>query len=131
MLELSTEYAKKRVTFGKPIADRQSVQQMLADMATDIHALRCMITDCAHRYDERQRIGVESAMCKLFGLQTVKRVSDMALEIYGGIGVTQAFTIERFYRDVRLLTFEEGTPTIQRLMIGREVLGKSLRSIGK
>lgn len=131
MLELSREYAKERVTFGKPISDRQAIQQMLADMATDIYALRSMIADCARKYDEGQPIAVEASMCKLFGLQAVKRVSDIALEIHGGIGLSRAFPIERFYRDVRALSFEEGTPTIQKLVIGRDVLGRSPRSIGK
>ena len=129
LLELSSEYSKERVTFGKPISERQAVQQMLADMATDVYALRCMIADCARKYDEGQQISVQSSMCKLFGLLAARRVSDMALEIHGGIGVTQALPIERLYRDTRCLAFEEGTPTIQRLVIGRQVLGKSLRSI--
>jgi len=131
LLELSSEYAKGRVTFGKPISERQIVQQMLADMATDVYALRCMIVDCASKYDEGQQIPVQSSMCKLFGLQAAKRVSDMALEIHGGIGVTKALPVERLYRDIRCLTFEEGTPTVLRVLIGREVLGKSPRSIEK
>lgn len=131
MLELSRDFAHTRVTFGKPIADRQVVQQMLADMAVDIYALKCMITDCARQYDEGQLIPVEASICKLFGLLAVRRVSDLALEIHGGIGVSKAYTIERTYRDVRPMTFEEGTPTIQRMVIGRDVLGRPPRSIGK
>lgn len=131
MLELSTDYAKKRVTFGKPIGERQVVQQMLADIATDVYALRCMISNCARKYDEGQPVGVESSMCKLFGIETTRRVSDLALNVHGGMGTEKSFKVEQLYRDVRELWFEEGTPTIQRLVIGRDVLGKEIRRIGK
>ncbi len=131
MLELSTDYARNRVTFGKPIAERQLVQQMLADMATDIFALRCMVADCARKYDEGKLVGVDSSMCKLFGLEATRRVSDMALNIHGGMGTEKSFIIERMYRDARELWFEEGTPSVQRLVIGRDVLGKEIRRIGK
>lgn len=131
MLELSIDYARKRVTFGKPIGERQLVQQMLADMATNVYALRNSITNCAKKYDEGQLIGVESSMCKLFGIETTRQVSDMALNIHGGMGTEKSFKIEQLYRDVRELWFEEGTPSIQRLVIGRDVIGKQIRSIGK
>ena len=131
MLELSTKYAQQRVTFGRPIGERQAVQQMLADMATSVYALRCMVSDCARKYDEGQPVAVEASMCKLFGLEATRQVSDAALLIHGGVGCTKAFPIERIYRDVRQLWFEEGTPTIQRLVIGRDVLGKRIRAIGK
>ncbi|MFC1896584.1 acyl-CoA dehydrogenase family protein [Thermodesulfobacteriota bacterium] len=131
LLELSADFAKKRVTFGKPIAERQAVQQMLADMATDIYATRCMVVDCASRYDAGQSIASEASKCKLFAVEMSKRVSDNALMIHGGIGCTREYPVSMIYRDMRELWFEEGTPTIQRLVIGRDVLGKPLRSIGK
>lgn len=120
-LELCVPYTRKRVTFGKPIAERQAVQQMLADMATDVYALRMMVNDVAQRYDLGLPIRKESSMCKLFGLETVRRVGDSALIIHGGLGYFKTFVIERMYRDSRALWFEEGTPTIQRLVIARDV----------
>ena len=121
-LELSIEHAKRRVTFGKPIAKRQAVQRYLAEMAVDVHALRLMLDDAAVKWDAGQRIPLEAAVCKLFGLEAVGRVTDRALLVHGGIGYTRAHPIERLYRDARLNWLEEGTPTIQQLVIAREVL---------
>ena len=121
-LELSVPYTHRRVTFGKPIAERQAVQQIVADMATDIYALRAMVNDVAQKSDRGLPIRKESSMCKLFGLETLRRVGDNALIVHGGLGYFKTFTIERMYRDSRALWFEEGTPMIQRLVIARDVL---------
>lgn len=121
-LELSVAYAKQRVTFGKPIATRQAVQRYLAEMAMDVHALRLMLDDAAGKWDAGQRIPQEASICKLFGLEAVGRVTDRALLVHGGIGYTRGHEIERLYRDARLNWLEEGTPTIQQLVIARELL---------
>lgn len=120
--ELSLDFSKKRVTFGKAIAERQAVQAYLADMATDLYALRTMIRDAARKADRGERIPAEASMCKLFGLEAVGRVTDRALLVHGGVGYTRRYPIERLYRDARLNWVEEGTPTIQRLVIAREFL---------
>jgi alkylation response protein AidB-like acyl-CoA dehydrogenase len=120
--ELSLDFSKKRVTFGKAIAERQAVQAYLADMATDLYALRTMIRDAARKADRGGRIPAEASMCKLFGLEAVGRVTDRALLVHGGVGYTRRYPIERLYRDARLNWVEEGTPTIQRLVIAREFL---------
>ncbi|PYE11866.1 alkylation response protein AidB-like acyl-CoA dehydrogenase [Williamsia limnetica] len=112
-LELSIAHAKDRVTFGKPIGARQGIQRYLAEMATDIYALRGILADAAQKWDAGQRIPAEASMCKLFGLEAVGRVTDRALLIHGGIGYTRTHPIERLYRDARLNWLEEGTPTIQ------------------
>lgn len=124
-LQLSIEFARKRVTFGKPIATRQAVQRYLAEMAMDVHALRLMLNDAASKWDAGQRIPLEASICKLFGLEAVGRVTDRALLVHGGIGYTRTHQIERLYRDARLNWFEEGTPTIQQLVIARQVLESS------
>jgi alkylation response protein AidB-like acyl-CoA dehydrogenase len=121
-LELSLAFAKKRVTFGKTLAERQAIQIYLAEMGADIYALRNMIFDAAAKADRGQRIPTEASMCKLFGLEAVGRVTDRALLIHGGIGYTQKYPIERLYRDARLNWLEEGTPTIQQLVIARNLL---------
>jgi len=123
-LELAVARAKSRVTFGKPIAQRQAIQQMIADMATDIHALRLMVYDMTAKFDAGLSVRMEASFCKLFGITALKTVSDNALEIYGGIGYSSAHPIERMYRDTRSIWLEEGTPTIQRLVIARDVLNK-------
>ncbi|MFH1950402.1 MAG: acyl-CoA dehydrogenase family protein [Pseudomonadota bacterium] len=121
-LDLSLEFAKKRSTFGKAIADRQTIQGYLADMATDIYALRTMIQDTAEKIDRGIPVPAEASMCKLFGLEAVGRVTDKALLIFGGIGYTKAYPIERLYRDARLNWLEEGPPTIQKMVIARNFL---------
>lgn len=122
-LELSLRYARERVTFGKPIGQRQAVQRYLAEMATDVYALRAMLLDAAAKWDAGTRIPAESSMCKQFGLEAVGRVTDRALLVHGGIGYTRRHPVERLYRDARLNWLEEGTPTVQYLVIARELLG--------
>ncbi len=124
-LALSVEHAKRRSTFGKPIAQRQAVQRYLAEMATDVHALRLMLEDAAAKWDAGRRIPREASICKLFGLEAVGRVTDRALLVHGGIGYTRQHPIERLYRDARLNWLEEGTPTIQQLVIARELMSAS------
>ncbi|MFF5989320.1 acyl-CoA dehydrogenase family protein [Prauserella flavalba] len=121
-LELSLAHARSRVTFGKPIGQRQAVQRYLAEMGTDIYALRGMLADAARKWDEGRRIPAESAMVKQFGLEAVGRVTDRALLVHGGIGYTRRHPVERLYRDARLNWLEEGPPTVQYLVAARELL---------
>ncbi|HET6447690.1 MAG TPA: acyl-CoA dehydrogenase family protein, partial [Conexibacter sp.] len=121
-LELSTDFAQQRVTFGRPIADRQAVQRYLAEMAVDVHAMRVLLQDATAKWDRGQRIPAEASICKLFCLEAVGRVTDRALLVHGGIGYTRQHRIERLYRDARLNWLEEGTPTIQQLVIARQLL---------
>ncbi len=121
-LELSRAHARRRITFGRPIGERQAIQRYLAEMATDVYALRTMLGDAASRWDEGQRISAEASMAKLFGLEAVGRVTDRALLVFGGIGYTRAHPIERLYRDARLNWLEEGPPTIQYATVARELL---------
>jgi alkylation response protein AidB-like acyl-CoA dehydrogenase len=121
-LDLALEHAKARVTFGKPIGERQAVQRYLAEMAMDVYALRNMLTDAARKRDSGRRIPLEASLCKLFGLEAVGRVTDRALLVLGGIGYTRSTPVERLYRDARLNWLEEGTPTIQYLVAARELM---------
>ena len=130
-LELAVDWAKQRVTFGKPIATRQAVQGYLAEMATDIYALRHIILDALSKYDAGQRIPEESSMCKLFGLEAVGRVTDKALLVHGGIGYLKSSPIEMLYRDARLNWLEEGTPTIHKLIIARTLLEEEFHQFGR
>lgn len=130
-LELSVAWAKQRVTFGQPIASRQAVQSYLAEMATDLYALRHMVLDALRKYDAGQRIPEESSMCKLFGLEAVGRITDRALLVHGGIGYLKSSPIERLYRDARLNWLEEGTPTIHKLIIARALLQEEMAAFGR
>ena len=120
--ELSLEHARERHTFGRPIGSRQAVQRYLAEMAQDVYALRLMLDDVAAKWDRGERIPAEASLVKLFGLETVGRVTDRALLVHGGIGYTRARSIERLYRDARLNWLEEGTPTIQYAVAARQFL---------
>lgn len=118
MLELTIKRAKDRVTFGKPLIKRQAIQQTIADMGTEINALRLMIWDFAKDYDAGKNIDMKAAMCKLHSINTVRTVSDSMLEIFGGIGYFEDCVygpVERLYRDCRAMWLEEGPRTVQRL----------------
>jgi alkylation response protein AidB-like acyl-CoA dehydrogenase len=121
-LELAVQQSKERTTFGKPLAARQGIQRYLAEMATDVYALRNMINDAAEKWDRGLRIPAEASMCKLFGLEAVGRVTDRALLVFGGIGYTRKHPIERLYRDARLNWLEEGPPTIQYMVAAAALL---------
>jgi alkylation response protein AidB-like acyl-CoA dehydrogenase len=120
-LEIALAHAKTRVTFGKPLAERQAVQRYLAEMAMDVYALRHMLLDAAQKWDAGQRIPLEASLCKLFGLEAVGRVTDRALLVQGGIGYTRRTPVERLYRDARLNWLEEGPPTVHYLVAAREL----------
>ncbi|MBI5603204.1 MAG: acyl-CoA dehydrogenase family protein [Deltaproteobacteria bacterium] len=122
MLDLAVDYAKKRTTFGKRIAQRQAIQNNIAQMGTEIQAARLLAYEAAWKFDAGQDIVKEAAMAKLFAEQVAIRVSEMALRIHGGIGYTKAYPMERHFRDVRSFHFEEGTEEIQKLLISRFLL---------
>jgi len=123
LLELSLDYARQRVQFGKPIASFQAIQFMLADMAAQIYAGRQMLTHAAWLRDTRGAAVVkEASMVKLFCTEMAGRVADMAVQIHGGMGYMKDYPVERFYRDLRLTRIYEGTSEIQRLVIARELL---------
>ncbi len=121
LLELSVDYAKQRVQFGKPIASFQSVQNMLADMATEIYAARQMLYHAAWLRDQGKKMTKEASMVKIFCTEMACRVADRAVQIFGGMGYMKECPVERFYRDVRLYRLFEGTSEIQRLVVAREL----------
>lgn len=123
LLELSVDYAKQRVQFGRPIAEFQAVQFMLADMASQIYAARQMLYHAAWLRDQRGSAVIkEASMVKLFCTEMAGRVADMAVQVHGGMGYMKDYPVERFYRDLRLTRIYEGTSEIQRLVIAREML---------
>ncbi len=117
----ATAFATTRVQFGKPIAEHQLVQAMLADCGTETYAGRCMVLDAARRFDAGERIIQQAAACKLFCSEMVGRVADRAVQIHGGAGYMQDYPVEHFYRDVRLFRLYEGTSQIQQIIIAREM----------
>jgi len=122
LLDMSIDYAKQRVQFGRPIGQFQMIQAMLADMATEIFAGRQMLYEAARLRDQKRPINREAAMVKLFCTEMVGRVADKAVQIHGGMGYMKELPVEMFYRDVRLYRIYEGTSEIQRLVIARDLL---------
>jgi acyl-CoA dehydrogenase len=124
LLKASTEYAKQRVQFGKPIATKQAIQWMLADVATELFAARNMVYNTAWRLDQGEMAVKEMAMCKLYATELVGRAADIAMQIHGGAGYMKDLPIERVYRGVRALRIVEGTSEIQRFIIARALLAE-------
>jgi acyl-CoA dehydrogenase len=122
LIALSASYAKERVQFGKPIADNQAIQWMLADMATETEAARTLTYMAASMIDEGKKVIKEASMAKLFASDVFNRVADKAVQIHGGMGYVSDYPVERFYRDARITKIYEGTNEIQRLIIARRVL---------
>ncbi|MXX05692.1 MAG: acyl-CoA dehydrogenase [Gammaproteobacteria bacterium] len=116
------DYAIQRKQFGKPIAEQQLIQAMLADSRTEAYAARCMALETARKRDAGENVTLESAACKLFCTEMVGRVADRAVQIHGGSGYMSEFAVERFYRDVRLLRLYEGTSQILQLVVARNMI---------
>lgn len=115
-------YAMERKQFGKPIAEHQLIQAMLADSKTECYAAKCMVMDAARKRDAGDNVSTESSACKLFATEMVGRVADRAVQIHGGAGYVSEYAVERFYRDVRLLRLYEGTSQIQQIIIARNMI---------
>ena len=122
MIDDALRYAIERRQFGKPIAEFQLVQAMLADSRTEIYAARSMVVDAARRRDDGNDVTTEASCCKLFASEMCGRVADRAVQIHGGAGYVADYGIERFYRDVRLFRIYEGTSQIQQLVIARAMI---------
>ena len=125
-LEAATNYAKQRKQFGKTISEFQAIQFKLADMATQVEAARLLVYQAAWLADRKNvRFTRESSMAKLFASEVAVRVANECVQVHGGYGFIKDYPAEKFYRDVKLCTIGEGTSEIQRLVIARQLLGKS------
>ncbi|HET9530582.1 MAG TPA: acyl-CoA dehydrogenase family protein [Blastocatellia bacterium] len=116
-------YAKRRVQFGRPIAEFQATQMKLAEMATDLDAARLLVYRAAWKKDNgAARVTREAAMAKLFATEAAQRIIDAAVQIHGGTGVVVGSRVEQLYREVRALRIYEGTSEIQKLVIASQML---------
>jgi alkylation response protein AidB-like acyl-CoA dehydrogenase len=124
-LDLAVEQARSRVTFGKPIAKHQAIQWKIADMKSRIEAARLLTWRAAAMKDSSAggRGSMECSMAKLFASETANFCAYEAGQIFGGLGYSQEYEVERLYRDARITTIYEGTSEIQRLVIAKSVLG--------
>ncbi|MEW5986766.1 MAG: acyl-CoA dehydrogenase family protein [Chloroflexota bacterium] len=121
--EAALKYAHERQTFGRPIAEHQAIQWMLADAATEIQAARLMVYWAAWQKSLGKPYTQAASMAKLFATEVSERVCRNAVQVHGGYGYSREFEVERIYRDTRLMTIGEGTSEIQRLVIARHILG--------
>jgi acyl-CoA dehydrogenase len=124
VLELMTQYANDRQQFGKPIGEFQMVQQMLADSVIEINAARLMVMQTAALLDAGIDAREHIAMVKVHAAETLGRVVDRAVQVFGGMGFCKELPIERYYRDARIYRIFDGTSEIHRSVIARSVLRK-------
>ena len=122
LLDMSIEYAKQRVQFGRPIAEFQAIQHMLAEMATSIHTARTSTWYAAWKCELGEECNQEASMAKLYASEAAGRVADSAVQIHGAMGYARDLAVERLYRDVRLYRIAEGTSEIQKNLIARNLL---------
>lgn len=122
LLEMSTDYARQRVQFGRPIAEFQAIQFMLAEMATSIYAARMMTRDAAWKCERREKCAQEASMAKLFASEAAGRVADSAVQIHGAMGYSRDYAVERLFREARLFRIAEGTSEIQKIVIAKNIL---------
>jgi butyryl-CoA dehydrogenase len=127
-MEAAARYAKQRRTFGKPIAEYQAIQWMLADMQTEIEAARALTHYAAFMRDKEsrqpgsRRPGSSASRAKLYASEMANRVAYRAVQIHGSVGYSRETDVERYYRDARVLTIYEGTSEMQRIVIARDLL---------
>lgn len=124
-LEASLKYAQERYAFGKPIAEFQAIQHMLADSAMELDAARLLIYKAALLKQNGKPFAVQAAQAKLFATEAADRACWKAIQIHGGAGYLTDFPVERYYRDNRLLLIGEGTSEVQRIIIARALLGSA------
>ncbi|MEB3245808.1 MAG: acyl-CoA dehydrogenase [Vampirovibrionales bacterium] len=121
-LDASLKYSKERQQFGKPIAEFQAIQFMLADMATEIAAARHLVYHAARLRMAGAAFGQAASMAKLYASEAAMRAATNAVQIHGGYGYTKDFPVERYFRDAKLCEIGEGTSEIQRMVIARGLL---------
>jgi butyryl-CoA dehydrogenase len=122
-LEDSLAYAKERQAFGKPIAELQAIQWMLADMATEVDAARLLAWRAATLKDRGEPFTAEAAMSKLFASDIAVKAARNCVQIFGGYGYLKDFPAERHYRDAKITEIYEGTSEIMKLIVAEDLLG--------
>jgi alkylation response protein AidB-like acyl-CoA dehydrogenase len=121
-LEAALKYSNERKQFGTNISSFQAIQFKLADMKTNIEAARLLNFKAAYMKDNGVPNTKEAAQAKLFASEIAEKAANEAVQIFGGYGFIKDFPVEKFYRDVKLLTIGEGTSEVQRIVIARHLL---------
>ncbi len=120
--EASLKYAKERTQFGKPISEFQGVSFKLADMCVEIEAAELLLHKAAFLKNEKRKMTLNSAICKLYASDSCVKIANDAVQIHGGYGYLKDFPVEKFYRDAKLCTIGEGTSEIQKVVISKNIL---------
>ncbi len=120
-LDKAISYAKERKQFGRPIADFQAIQFMIADMATEIEASRLLVHQSAYKEEKGDFFSKEASMAKLFASETGVRTARKAIQVFGGQGYLRENEVERYFRDVKLCTIGEGTSEVQHIVIAKRL----------
>jgi butyryl-CoA dehydrogenase len=121
-LDAAARYARERLQFGRPIAEYQAIQWMIADMATEIEAARLLMLRAAWLKDAGLPCSPQASMAKLLASRMARVSADYAVQIHGGYGYTKEFAVERYYRDAKVTELYEGTSEIQRIVIAGSIL---------
>jgi acyl-CoA dehydrogenase len=121
-MEHAIDYAKQRQQFGKPIAEFQGIQFMLADMATETHAARLLTWQSAWLLDNGEKNTLISSHAKRFAADMAMKVTTDAVQVFGGYGYSKEYPVEKLMRDAKLIQVYEGTSQVQRIVIARELL---------
>jgi acyl-CoA dehydrogenase len=121
-LELAATYAKQRVTFGRPLSDRQAIQFMLTDMYVELEAARLLVMRAASMIEAGHQARTEAYMCKYFADEMAFKAADMCMQIHGGIGLTTDLPIEKMWRQQRSYRITEGATEVMKMVIARHVL---------
>jgi alkylation response protein AidB-like acyl-CoA dehydrogenase len=122
--EQALKYSRERVQFGKPIAEFQAVQFLLAELATQIEAARLLTYNAARLRDVNLPFVKESAMAKLFASRVAEEVASRAIEVHGGYGFTREYPVEKYFRDQKVGQIYEGTTNMQLAVIAKQILGR-------
>jgi butyryl-CoA dehydrogenase len=115
--QYAKKYASERIQFGAPISQLQSIQNILADMSTKIHASRLLIYDASTRKNRKLAYSKEAAHAKLFASEAAMWITTKAIQVCGGNGYTTEYPLERYFRDAKITEIYEGTSEVQRLVI--------------
>lgn len=121
-LDASVKYARERTQFGRGLGEFQAIQWKISEMATKIEAARLLTSKAAYLKDHGKRISLVAATAKYFASEIAVECAEEAVQIHGGYGFIKDFPVEKFYRDVKLLTIGEGTSEVQKMVIARNIL---------
>jgi acyl-CoA dehydrogenase len=126
-LELAIEWAKQRETFGSRLADKQSIQWMIADSEIELRAARLLVYQAAWKGDLGQDIKVDASVAKVYATEIAGKVVDRCIQMFGGLGVAREMPLERWYREMRIKRIGEGPSEVHRMVVARDLLGGQRR----